>query len=338
MRNNNNRKPKTKGGYMLAAIGWLLMALLFACALVFGLQSGFKYVIHGATSYEDMVAEHGGLQKGEYVSIDANAVIDWYAETTYKINGIIPAGSKQHCLLWIDDSTFVSLTVKGDKNRAKINALIDGTYAYLNYETDELPAPIRFEGEITSIGTEVSKYYDDILNKWQISGDEDLTVYYLTIDTTSTKLSIIGIGLFALLMVGVFIALFISRIKGFVNFGKTNTQFVSGQAGVGAAQPMANDSVFGNMYNAQNTYAGNTNMNNMYGQNDYTGNTDTNNMYTQNTYNQSTNADNTYAQNTYEQNTYTDTTNSVAMEDDDERTVLISNVSMGYTEETEKDM
>ncbi len=347
---NQNQKPKSKGKYLLAAIGWLACALIFLAAFGFGFSNGYKYLFNGATSYEDMIAEHGSLQKGEYVSVDANAVVDWYAETKYKINGIIPAGSKQHCLLWVDNSTFVSLTVKGSENKEKINRLIDQTYSYLNYETDELPETIRFEGEVTSIGSEVSKYYDEILSNWQISGDPDLKVYYLTIDTTSTKASIIGYSVFGLAMIIIFIVLFISNIKGFKNFGKVNAQPASGQG----MAPMSGDNVFGNMYNAQNTYAGNTDAN-AYGQNNYAGNTGTNaygqnmyngntnaDMYSQNAYTGNTNTD-TYSQNTYgdninTQNNYADNTNNYATDDDDEKTVLISGMSFGYTEDAEKNL
>ncbi|MCM1272030.1 MAG: hypothetical protein NC225_06610 [Clostridium sp.] len=320
MANNNNQKPKTKGNYIMGAVFSILGAILFACAFGFGLSNGFKYVFKGATSYEDMIEEQGSLVKGEYVSVDARAVIDWYAETQYKINGIIPAGSKQHCLLWIDDTTFVSLTVKGDENKAKINKLIDQTYKYLNYETDDLPETIHFEGEITSIGSEVSKYYNEILTNWQISGDSDLKVYYLTIDTTSTKLSIVGYGIFALAMIIICIVLCISNIKNAKNFGKVNAY-------------------------GQNTYTAPDA--NAYGQNTYTtSDTNTNaNMYQQNTYDGNVNADmysqNTYSDNnggnTYNPNGYADNTNSYAA-DDDEKTVLISGMTMGYTEETEKNL
>lgn len=42
----------------------------------------------------EMLLEGDSPEEGDYVSINVDGVFDWYAETEYKINGFIPAGTK----------------------------------------------------------------------------------------------------------------------------------------------------------------------------------------------------------------------------------------------------
>lgn len=204
------KKEKTKGGYVVQSVASLIAAILIALLLFAAFSDDIKYLFGKAENMNNVLAE-GKPEKGEYVSVGVDAVVDWYAETTYKINGIIPAGSKWHCLIWLDDESFISLTVKGKKNKDIINGLINDTEKYLNYQTDELPLPVVFEGKITSIGSEVDEYYDDAIRYYGLIGEE---VHYLTIDTSYSKTSIIIYGIIFLAMIGGFIAAFIGGIKG----------------------------------------------------------------------------------------------------------------------------
>ena len=204
------KKEKTKGGYIAQSVVSLIAAILIALLLFAAFSDDIKYLFGKAENMNEALAE-GEPEKGEYVSVGVDALVDWYAETTYKINGVIPAGSKWHCLIWLDDDSFISLTIKGKKNKDIINGLINDTEKYLNYETEELPSPVVFEGKVTSIGTEVDEYYDDAIRYYGITGSE---VHYLTIDTTYSKTSIIIYGIIFLAIIGMFIGLFIGGIKG----------------------------------------------------------------------------------------------------------------------------
>lgn len=204
------KKEKTKGGYILQSVVSLLAALLIALLLFAAFSDDIKYLFGKAKNLNSVLAE-GEPEKGEYVSVGVDAVVDWYAETNYKINGVIPAGSKWHCVVWLDDESFISLTVKGKKNKDIINGLINDTEKFLNYQTEALPSPVVFEGKITSIGSEVDEYYDEALRYYGITGQE---VHYLTIDTTYSKTSIIIYGIIFLAIIGMFIGMFIGGIKG----------------------------------------------------------------------------------------------------------------------------
>ena len=55
-----------------------------------------------ATDLYDLIDDNAEL-KDQYVELYVDGVIGNYAETEHKINGIIPSGTDQHYLLWLDD-------------------------------------------------------------------------------------------------------------------------------------------------------------------------------------------------------------------------------------------
>lgn len=244
-------KQNKSSGIVGCVIGIIACALLTFILLV----GEMDYLFSEPRDLNDIIADGASPQKGEYVSIGVDGVVDWYAETTYKINGIIPTGKKQHCILWLDNQAFISMTVKG-KDIDKVNSLIDDTAKYLNGEVGYLPTPVVFSGKVTSIGTEVSQYWREGLSAYGISEyDPALTVYNLTIDTTETKLQMwLMIGLFAALTI-VFIVALIINIKRKKAAKEANAQ----AAAYNAAQ--ANNAAYnGGMYNNGNMYGGQENM------------------------------------------------------------------------------
>ena len=211
-----NRGGKTKKQSVFAFAAALV---LFTIAGVGLFVSEKDYLFGEAKDFYEMIEDDGGPVNGEHVKLEVDAVLDWYAETKHKISGFIPAGSEQHCVVWLDNNALISMTVKGKKNIAKVDKIIDSTNDYLNYAggySDEavyLDEVIEFEGEITNIGYEVSGYYNDAMEWLGVSADSDITVYRVTIDTTSTKGSIwLMIGACVLFDV-VFVAMIISNSK-----------------------------------------------------------------------------------------------------------------------------
>lgn len=254
-------KKNANGNSKGAIVAYILCIILFA-GLAFVLLIGYSdYLFNGAKDFYEMVEDGHSPVTGEHVSISVDAVIDWYAETEHKINGFIPAGSEQHCVVWLDNNAFISMTIKGKKNIAKVDEIIEATNAYLDYadgygEEAYLPKPVVFEGEITAIGSEVRKYYDEAMDILGVSDADDFTVYYLTIDTTSNKVRL-------WMMIGFFIAIDIVFIVMLVVTSKKNKMIKQAEAQLSNApnQGMGMDA-FGN---ANNMY-GSGDFNNTYGQ------------------------------------------------------------------------
>ena len=215
--NNQNNKPgEKKSSIVLRIIFCGLFAALLVGFGIFNLINHADYYFGSAKNIDEMLAS-GNVEKDEYVSIGVDAVFDWYAETTHKINGI-PAGKEQHCIVWLSNGDIISLTVKGKKNYAKIDEIIDATWAAMDDETGmtSLHTPVVFEGKITNVGYEVKQYYDDYIGKME---DADFfewygTKYYeLTIDTTDNKMSTLMWYLGGLLIVVLMVWGVVSGVK-----------------------------------------------------------------------------------------------------------------------------
>ncbi len=245
---------------------YIIFFIVFAAvAVIYGISEG-SFIFGGKPqNINEMIEEHGEPQKGEYVTIGVDAVVGWYAETKYKINGFIPAGSKQHALVWLDNGAFMSMSFKGKKNIEIVDDIIDDTYSYLMYASDTLPQPVEFVGKITTIDSKVSQYYDEILDYWEISPVDGLEVYYLDIDTTNTKGFAIFMLVFFVFLAVVFLALAIKGIKD--NKAAKLAAATSYVSSYQTTDTVSDDNIFGNMRNsdayAPNTSSGDEN-NNLY--------------------------------------------------------------------------
>ena len=119
----------------------------------------------------------------------------------------------------LENGDIMSLTVKGKKNYNKIEEIIDATWDYMYDETGTktLHTPVIFEGKITDVGSEVSKYYRDYMsdlsdgfyNAWGYRPN----YYELTIDTTDNKMSTLFWYIGGALMVALFVFGAISCMK-----------------------------------------------------------------------------------------------------------------------------
>lgn len=228
---------KTKGNYTGQIVTWVLLGLLFIFIGLVVFVGNSDYIFNGPKDFYDLEARNG-IEKGEYVSIPVDGVVDWYAETQHKINGFIPAGSEQHCLIWVDDYTFISMTVKGKNNIEKVDKIIDETWDYLSGSASYLPSPVTFEGQLSTIDPEVEKFYKDALSQMGILYDSDYTIYYLTIDTTQTKGMLFLIIGFCLVMVIASVIGIASAAKGIKNLKQAGAaSFNPGNMNAGINMP-----------------------------------------------------------------------------------------------------
>ena len=218
MSNLSPEVKKRKSGLILSIVLIFFVILLLVGFGVINLIVHADYYFGKVRAIEDMVADGGQPQKGEYVQVGVDVCFDWYAETTHKVNGI-PTGKEKHCIIMLENGDIMSLTVKGKKNYNKIEEIIDATWDYMYDETGTktLHTPVIFEGKITDVGSEVSKYYRDYMsdlsdgfyNAWGYRPN----YYELTIDTTDNKMSTLFWYIGGALMVALFVFGAISCMK-----------------------------------------------------------------------------------------------------------------------------
>lgn len=170
------------------AVRGLLILLLFMAGLFFFMEEKDNLLGKEPADVYDTIQKGQEPEPGSYVKINADAVLDWYAETKHTVC-FIPAGKEKHCLVWLENDAVLSMTVNENKKDV-IEGLIDSTYAWVSGETDTLPDKVEFQGKIKRIasgGSELQEYYRDALAEWNISEAGGFTIYDLTIDTTETR-------------------------------------------------------------------------------------------------------------------------------------------------------
>ena len=215
---NNSDLKKRKSGLILGIVLLSFVSLAIIAFGVLNLLVHADYYFGTPKAIEDMVADGGQPQKGEYVQVGVDVCFDWYAETTHKVNGI-PTGKEKHCIIMLENGDIMSLTVKGKKKYKVIDEIIDDTWNYMYDETGKstLHTPVIFEGKITNVGSEVSKYYREYMNDlsdgFQNAWGYRPNYYELTIDTTDNKMSTLFWYIGGALMVALFVFGAISCMK-----------------------------------------------------------------------------------------------------------------------------
>ncbi|MBR3834680.1 MAG: hypothetical protein IKJ73_10190 [Lachnospiraceae bacterium] len=190
------------------SIGALIFGVIIVGAII-ALYVGthIDLMFHEPVDLMEHIADEGEPVKGTYVSLGVDGVVDCYAETKHRINGIIPIGTDRHYLLWLDDGSFISLQAKGKKDIEKLNSIMNETQRYINGNADVLPPKYEITGVISTMDSEISGYYRQDLSYWGIDSTVG-KIYYVQIDETQGKLSSwLMMGLFVLIEIICIIAL-----------------------------------------------------------------------------------------------------------------------------------
>ena len=162
-----------------------------------------------ATDLYELIDNNEEL-KSQYVELYVDGVIGNYAETEHRINGIIPSGTDQHYLLWLDDGTFISLTTRNKDLMSKLDAICDNTWYYIDYKTDVLDKSITIKGKIGSMDTEIKGFCNEWLDELEVSHSD---MRYVSINADTSRGSVLGYVGICLLLAAVGVVVFIFAVK-----------------------------------------------------------------------------------------------------------------------------
>lgn len=200
---------ETKRDIALSICGIVLFSVL---AIIF-LAVEAKFIFGGEPQdINEYLMEHEELKKDDHVTINVDACLANYAETKHRINGIIPAGTDQHFIIWLDNNAVVSLKIKNKKVIKQFKALIDDTWEYLDGYAADFPTGIKIQGQVTTISPKIEDYYMTTLRNMGFT-DSGLPIYYVEIDATATKLKSIMTVVGCLALDGLCVWLFIGNVK-----------------------------------------------------------------------------------------------------------------------------
>lgn len=139
---------------------------------------------------------------GSRVTVGVDAAVDWYATMEHKRYGVTTS-EEYYCMIWLDDGTFMGIKVR-EKDRGRLDNIIDATWDYMNYQADSLPSKVTFEGSLRKMDSKEKQYFQDLLSDMGYTSSEmDEVARYYTIDTTST----VGLAIMMLVMVVAFLVI-----------------------------------------------------------------------------------------------------------------------------------
>lgn len=173
-----------KNGKKLLVLSLVLLIMIGTCTfflrnLLFGDVAG---------TYEQAVADRDQY-KEVWVSYEVVACLGNYAEGS-EYYGFIPTGHEYHYLVWMEDGSFMPLSVSKKADREYLDSLTNATYDYLEKKTSKIEVePRTFTGTVKNLETKIKGFYSNALSKMNIKVTEDHKVYYDLMDCTSSRTS-----------------------------------------------------------------------------------------------------------------------------------------------------
>ena len=194
------------------SIATLIVPVLF---LAFGIISLILYsdLIFGTkvTNINKLLQQGTvGANVDSYVELDVDAVLDNFAETSHKRNGIT-IGKDQHFLVWLDDDSMIAVSVKSKKDVKAMEDIMDVTWDYVEGKRETLAdEPLHLKGKLQKMSSEMKNYYQKSLDYFGItSADRD--IHYYVVDCTDSQLLAILVTAFFFVVA---IPMLLAFIKG----------------------------------------------------------------------------------------------------------------------------
>lgn len=170
---------------------FLFLAILF-CGLGIGVlvTSGSYAFLGKAMPINEIILEDSfDSHKGDYVSVSVDAAIDAFAETKHTYN-FIPIGKDIHYIVWLDDDSMIALAVPNRKSK-DIDRIVEETWDAVDKKTSIGSAnPIVLNGKLETLGSELTGYYNEVLDYYGIESTS-FNIRYFQIDATESRLFII---------------------------------------------------------------------------------------------------------------------------------------------------
>lgn len=199
-----------------SAIRISLLCILFFWGLSVALVISSKDVIldNDRDFYEAEAS--GGVEKDDYISLYVDGVIGNFAETKHYTN-MIPTGKDEHYIILLENQEFIPVIVKNKKIQSEFDRICGETWNYLDNtskdgETSTKPKGITVKGVVATLNPEIEGYYKEWLESMGVSSDEN-KVYYVTLDTTQTTMSVIGMALLSIAIGGLNLWFVITSIR-----------------------------------------------------------------------------------------------------------------------------
>lgn len=180
-------KKKGIGGKI--AVGVIIALIGFALCTILVVTDGAFAFGGKMEDFSEYVTSHGGnLESGDHVKLEVEFVLGNYAEMKHKINGFIPAGKDQYYVLVLSDGSVVSYMTKNKKLIKELDEAAEEFWDYYDGYSSTYPSRMELSGEIKTIDTQIYTFYKQTVTSVGLTSDSTVTVYYMGIDGSATRL------------------------------------------------------------------------------------------------------------------------------------------------------
>lgn len=193
------QKLKTKS--ILSAV---LLALVFLlCAVMFLAGSQFWLFLQEPAYLYDVPRED---LEGAYVTVELPRIFGSYACTEEFENDFDTVGTlvSQEYIIDANDYDYCGLLVKDDDMIDQANALMESTFAYLDYEAEEITGTFTVTGVMKEMPSDSLEFYHEIVGYESLSIEEQEAFLPLYLDVRD------GDDTFGTVMLAVFGAVFLA--------------------------------------------------------------------------------------------------------------------------------
>lgn len=180
-------RSRAKNEKMSSIVFMIIIGPILILGGIYVFFSNASYYIFGKTyDLDQMIRNNESWPVDKFGTLTVNSCLGNYAETKHMINGIIPAGKDEHYILFLEDDTFVSVSVKGKKNIDALERVTDETWESEDFYA---AAPVALTGIIrTGSSYEIRGYYKDALEQLGVDTEDSNVVRWVTFDATETRL------------------------------------------------------------------------------------------------------------------------------------------------------
>jgi len=196
-------------------IVFIIVAILALGGSVAYTIANWDYMIKGETiNLNEALRNNTFPEKGDHVTFRCYFVFGNFAETKHTINGFIPAGTEQHYAVMLDDYSVMAVTVKSKSDINRLEELLSQNWDYAENDNSAwMTNYIDLTGTIKSMNKEIEGFYNQALQKADITTEYYTQIRKLSIDVTDTRFSYFGVAGILLLVAVVFVLLFFSSKK-----------------------------------------------------------------------------------------------------------------------------
>jgi len=170
----------------ITKIKYIGIELVFIIATIVALVCYVPSWSKGCYDIDEALANGQTIKNNDYVSVQIDAPIDTYVETTTTKDGK-KTDSNTSYLILTQSNRVISLTAKGSDNLSTLDSLCDKFWEYMDGKSDTIAEPVEFKGIVRKINDKAVGYYDNAIKDFGLDDSEKIEVLHIDVNTMQSS-------------------------------------------------------------------------------------------------------------------------------------------------------